>query len=75
MSRFSTPTHIGVAEAFIALGVIYLCFIMVGAAIVRVPSPGWAPAGYVAPAQPTRLVTTQNVFVYDALKTPQFWLI
>jgi len=37
--------------------------------------PGWAPAGYTAPAQPKPLVTTQNVFVYDALKTPQFWLI
>ncbi len=33
------------------------------------------PAGYVAPAQPKRLVTTENVFVYQALKTPQFWLI
>jgi MFS family permease len=48
---------------------------MVGAAIVRVPAPGWAPAGYIAPAQPKRLVTTQHVYVYDALKTPQFWLI
>ena len=48
---------------------------MVGAAIVRVPAPGWAPAGYVAPAQPKPLVTTQHVYVYDALRTPQFWLI
>ena len=75
MSRFSTPTHVGVAETFIVMGLIYLCFMMVGAAIVRVPPPGWAPAGYTAPAQPKPLVTTQNVFVYDALKTPQFWLI
>jgi len=48
---------------------------MVGAAIVRVPAPGWAPAGYVASAQPKPLVTTQHVYVYDALRTPQFWLI
>ena len=75
MSRFSSPTHIGVAETFIVMGLIYLCFMMVGAAIVRVPPPGWAPANYLAPAQPKPLVTTQNVFVYDALKTPQFWLI
>ena len=27
------------------MGSIYLCFMMVGAAIVRVPPPGWAPAG------------------------------
>jgi hypothetical protein len=75
MGNFSTPTHIGVAEAFIGLGIIYFCFMMVGAAIVRVPAPGWKPAGYVAPAQPKKLITTRNVFVYDALKTPQFWLV
>jgi MFS family permease len=75
MARFSTPSHIGVGETFVVLGLIYLCFMMVGAAIVRVPAPGWAPAGYVAPAQPKPLVTTQHVYVYDALRTPQFWLI
>jgi len=48
---------------------------MVGAAIVRVPAAGWKPEGYVAPAQPKKLVTTRDVYVYDALKTPQFWLI
>ena len=36
MGQFSTATHIGVAEAFIAMGLIYFCFMMVGAAIVRV---------------------------------------
>jgi MFS family permease len=75
MTRFSTPSHIGVGETLVVLGLIYLCFMMVGAAIVRVPAPGWAPAGYVASAQPKPLVTTQHVYVYDALRTPQFWLI
>ena len=75
MRHFSTPTHVGVAETFVVLGVVYFCFMMVGAAIVRLPPPGWVPAGYVAPAQPKKLVTTRHVFVYQALKTPQFWLI
>ncbi len=75
MGQFSTPTHVGVAETFIALGIIYLCFMLVGAAIVRLPPPGWMPAGYVPPAQPKKLITNNNVFVYQALKTPQFWLI
>jgi MFS family permease len=75
MSKFSTPAHLGVAETFIVMGAIYLCFMMVGAAIVRVPPPGWVPEGYVPSAQPKRLVTTQDVFVYRALRTPQFWLI
>jgi MFS family permease len=75
MARFSTPSHVGVAETFIVLGIVYFLFMMVGAAIVRVPPPGWRPAGWTPPAQSPKLVTSANVYVYTALKTPQFWLI
>jgi MFS family permease len=75
MQRFSTSSHVGVAEAFIGLGLIYLIFMWVGAAIVRVPAPDWKPEGYTPPVQASKLITTSDVFVYDALKTPQFWLI
>ncbi|HVC57726.1 MAG TPA: OFA family MFS transporter [Stellaceae bacterium] len=75
MRSFTTPSHIGVAEAFIGLGICYFCFMMVGAWIVRIPAPGWQPEGYVAPVQPKKLVTDRDVYVYQALKTPQFWLI
>ncbi len=75
MKQFGSASHIGVAETFIVLGVIYLCFMMVGAWIVRVPAPGWQPAGYVPPQQPKKLITDRDVYVYQALKTPQFWLI
>jgi MFS family permease len=75
MSIFSTPTHVGVAETFVVMGLIYACFMLVGATIVRVPAPGWKPEGFVPAAQPKKLVTTRDVYVYQALKTPQFWLI
>jgi hypothetical protein len=75
MSVFSTPTHVGVAKTFMVLGLVYAFFMLVGSAIVRVPAPGWKPEGYVAPAQPKKLITTRDVYVYQALKTPQFWLI
>jgi MFS family permease len=75
MGKFSTPTHVGVAETFIALGCIYFVFMMVGATIVRVPAADWRPAGYVPPVVPRKLITSNDVYVYDALKTPQFWLI
>ena len=75
MAKFSTPTHVGVAETFIALGVIYLIFMWVGAAIVRVPAPGWKPEGYTPPVVEQKLITKNDVYVYDAIKTPQFWLI
>ncbi|HUK07515.1 MAG TPA: OFA family MFS transporter [Stellaceae bacterium] len=75
MSKFSTDSHVGVAETFITMGLVYMVFMMVGSIIVRIPAPDWKPEGYVAPAQPKKLITTQNVYVYQALKTPQFWLI
>ncbi|HJS88077.1 MAG TPA: OFA family MFS transporter [Acetobacteraceae bacterium] len=75
MAAFSSPTHMGVAETFLVLGVIYFCFMCVGAAIVRVPAEGWRPAGYVAPAQSARMITTENVHVDIAIRTPQFWLL
>ncbi len=75
MAKFSTPTHIGVEEAFAILGAIYLAFMWVGAAIVRVPAPDWKPAGWVEPVKASKLITKNDVYVYDALKTPQFWLI
>jgi MFS family permease len=54
---FSTPTHVGVMETFVVLGLVYAFFMLVGSAIVRVPAPGWKPEGYVPPAQPKKLVT------------------
>jgi len=75
MSKFSTPSHVGVVETFIVLGIIYLIFMWVGAAIVRIPAPGWKPQGYTPPVVAQKLITNNDVYVYDAIKTPQFWLI
>src|SRR6202012_3313080 len=57
MSKFSTPTHIGVAETLLAMGAIYLVFMMVGAFLVRVPAPGWQPEGYTPPVHASKLIT------------------
>jgi MFS family permease len=73
MHRFSTPVHIGIAETFLILGAGYFVFMMIGAALVRVPGPDFKPAA--AMPAPRRLVSTHDVYVYDALKTPQFWLL
>jgi MFS family permease len=75
MNKFSTSSHVGVAETFIVLGAVYFVFMIVGAFIVRIPAPGWKPAGYTPPMETAKLVTKNDVYVYDALKTPQFWLI
>src|SRR5215813_212149 len=41
MQHFSTPSHIGVEETFIVLGIVYLCFMTLGSIIVRVPPDNW----------------------------------
>ena len=75
MQKFASPTDVGVAQTFVVMGIIYACFMLIGSAIVRVPAPGWAPAGYKAPVEPKKLITRENVHVDQALKTPQFYLL
>ncbi|MEW6768030.1 MAG: OFA family MFS transporter [Pseudomonadota bacterium] len=75
MSKFATATDVGVLSTFVTLGCVYLCFMLFGSLIVRVPAPGWKPEGYVPAATASKLITRNDVYVYDAVKTPQFWLI
>jgi MFS family permease len=55
--------------------VIYFMFMMIGVYAIRVPAADWKPAGWTAPTQPKQLVTTANVAVDMAWRTPQFWLL
>jgi MFS family permease len=73
MKEYSTPQHLGIAETFLVLGAGYFVFMMIGAALVRVPGPDFKPAAGLPP--PRKLVSTHDVYVYDALRTPQFWLL
>lgn len=75
MNTFKTATSVGVGKSFIALGIIYFCYMMFGSFIVRVPAEDWKPAGYIPPTKSHGLITTANVAVADATKTPQFWLL
>jgi MFS family permease len=75
MDWYGSAGHLGVAQTFATLGIGYTCFMLIGAAIVRVPAAGWAPAGYVP--RPTRFGVANRPAVtqYEAVKTRQFWLI
>jgi MFS family permease len=48
MDRFKSATSTGVAEAFLAMGIIYFAFMMFGVFTVRLPAPGWVPDSYTA---------------------------
>jgi len=75
MNHFKTAASNGIVGAFVSMGAIYFAFMMIGALVVRVPADGWLPAGWKPAAHPQELVTTANVHVDTASKTPQFWLI
>ena len=75
MDAYGTPGHLGVAQTFATLGLGYTAFMLIGAAIVRVPAVGWSPAGYVPHAMTLRAANTPAITQYEAVKTRQFWLI
>jgi len=65
----------GVAEAFILIGLIYLAVMLIAAFSYRLPPQGWQPDGWQAPDEDARdkLITTANVDIDQALRTPQFY--
>ena len=76
MEKFKTSSSVGVWETFVVLALIYFVFMMAGAFGYRVPPAGWAPAGWAPAARgPVRLITSRNVHLRNAHKTPQFWLV
>lgn len=75
MDFFKSPTSVGILPTFVTMGISYFCLMMVGVAVVRVPSPDWQPANYQPELRSLSLVTTANVSAYDAIRTPQFWLL
>ncbi|MEJ3749432.1 OFA family MFS transporter [Actinomycetes bacterium KLBMP 9797] len=61
---------------FLTLGIGYFVVMMFGVVNVRVPRPGWRPAGFdpaTVAAKP--LVTTGNVAASNAIRTRSFWLL
>ena len=75
MNYFKTPTSVGVWETFVAMGVIYFVFMMIGSFRYRIPPAGWRPEGWTPPNRANAMISQNNVHLDNAHKTPQFWLI
>jgi MFS family permease len=75
MRHFADATQVGVWQTFLVLALVYLVFMLSGALGYRVPPEGWAPAGWVPPADTNAATGRFHVDLRDAHKTPQFWLI
>ncbi|WP_375466168.1 OFA family MFS transporter [uncultured Methylobacterium sp.] len=75
MDTFKTPASVGVWQTFLVMAAGYFVFMMAGALGYRVPPAGWKPDGFTPAAAKTGMITSRNVHLDDAHKTPQFWLI
>src|ERR1700753_2435427 len=76
MSYFKANGHPNpIPITWITMGLLYFIFMMYGTFAIRVPRPDWKPAGWVPKASHNALISTHNVAVAQAWKTPQFWLL
>ena len=75
MAYFRGPASVGVAPTLLVLAAIYFVFMIAGSFGYRVPPADWKPEGWTAPAAAKGMITSRNVHLQDAHKTPQFWLI
>jgi len=77
MDHFRSVTSVGVAETFLVMGAIYFAFMLFGVLTIRIPAPGWKPAGWSPKTglKKQRLVTTAQVDADTAIRTPQFYLL
>jgi MFS family permease len=73
MEHFRTPRSTGVAETFVAMGVIYFCFMLFGALMVRLPPQGWRPSGH--PGALSRVEAPAEMNADQAIRTTAFWFL
>jgi len=62
------------APTFLVMGAIYLVLTLMGAAVVRVPPKGWAPAGW-TPTPEQKAARGAQVTATNAIKTRTFWMM
>lgn len=75
MDSFRSDSSPGVAQAFVAMGVIYFVFMLFGVFTVRLPAPGWTPP-HRDPARTTAArAAGPDVHVDHAIRTTPFWLL
>ncbi|MEY4375989.1 MAG: hypothetical protein RJB26_539 [Pseudomonadota bacterium] len=67
----------GAAATFLVLGAVYLVVMLLAAFSYRVPAADWKPAGWVPPTEAAShgMISTHQVHVEEAPRTPQFWLL
>ncbi|HTH48341.1 MAG TPA: OFA family MFS transporter [Candidatus Limnocylindria bacterium] len=75
MAHFSAHGLPAIPWTWAWMGVVYFVFMMFGTFLVRVPAEGWKPEGWSGAEKRSAMISTHNVDVQHAWKTPQFVLL
>jgi len=75
MAYYKAAGHQPIAATWVTMGILYFVFMMFGVFTIRVPREGWKPAGWVPKTNHSALISSHNVDVNTAFRTPQFWLL
>ena len=75
LAKYAVKPQDAIVPTMLTLGAIYAVLMLLGAAAVRVPPPGWKPVGYTPKTSARSLSTGGNVSAKSAIRTPQFWLL
>ena len=75
MAHFKAAGQPSIPFTMMTMGALYFMFMMFGVFTIRVPRQGWKPAGWSGANKTSALISTHNVAVGEAWKTPQFVLL
>ncbi len=75
MAHFKAAGQPSIPYTFMTMGALYFAFMMFGVFTIRVPREGWKPEGWSGHNKASALISTHNVDVHHAWRTPQFWLL
>jgi MFS family permease len=75
LSAYATDPADAIVPTMLTLAAIYAVLMTFGALVIRVPAPGWKPAGFVPAAKKSAMQTHANVRVGNAVRTRSFYLL
>lgn len=75
INHFKSADTVGVGQAFMVMGTLYLLSMLIGSFAIRIPPAGWKPVNWTPAASTKKMMTDRHVHIDKAMFTPQFYLL
>jgi MFS family permease len=75
MAFYKAGGRASIPSAWVTMGILYFIFMMFGVFTVRVPDDDWRPARWAPPTRASGMISSHNVDVNTAVRTPQFYFL